>query len=112
MCTDWVLHNQNGFRVKEAAGRVHCHSGRIHGEFLRLLYIPAYRRTLKYFDNPGGGSRVWRFTLRFVLPGVGLATPGQKAVMQSPLGPKVFPKLMDTRGSIERIFSKFTLSVS
>jgi hypothetical protein len=35
---------------------------------------------------------VWHFTLRFVLSGVGLATPGRQAVMQSPLGPKVYPK--------------------
>jgi len=34
---------------------------------------------------------VWHFTLRFALPGVGLATPGRKAVMQSPTGPKVYP---------------------
>ena len=41
-------------------------SGRIHGEFLRLLYILAHRRTLKYFadmgDDEHGGRqrRRWR----------------------------------------------------
>ena len=39
--------------------------GRIHGEFLRLLYILAHRRTLKYFDNlgeaePGTDTFTWR----------------------------------------------------
>ena len=29
-------------------------SGRIHGEFLRLLYILAHRRTVKYFADTGG----------------------------------------------------------
>jgi hypothetical protein len=28
-------------------------SGRIYGEFFRLLYILAHRRTLKYFANMG-----------------------------------------------------------
>jgi hypothetical protein len=44
-------------------------SGRIHGEFLRLLYILAHRRTLKYFadmgddetdDEPGTDAFTWR----------------------------------------------------
>ena len=38
---------------------------------------------------------VWHFTLRFVLPGVGLATPSRRPKgcgVQSPLGPKVYPK--------------------
>ena len=39
-------------------------SGRIHGEFLRLLYILAHRRTLKYFadmgdDEPGTDAFTW-----------------------------------------------------
>ena len=36
---------------------------------------------------------VWHFTLRFVLPGVGLATPSRRPKgcgVQSPLGPKVY----------------------
>ena len=37
-------------------------------------------------------QQVWHFilSLRFVLPGVGFATPGRKAVVQSPTGPKVY----------------------
>ena len=40
-------------------------SGRIHGEFLRLLYILAHQRTLKYFaamgkDEPGTDAFTWR----------------------------------------------------
>ena len=40
-------------------------SGRIHGEFLRLLYILAHRRTKKYFaslgdDEPGVDAFTWR----------------------------------------------------
>jgi hypothetical protein len=40
-------------------------SGQIHGEFLRLLYILAHRRTLRYFDNlgdaePGTDAFTWR----------------------------------------------------
>ena len=40
-------------------------SGRIHGEFLRLLYILAHRRTTKYFaslgdDEPGVDAFTWR----------------------------------------------------
>ena len=38
---------------------------------------------------------VWHFTLRFVLPRVGLATPSRRPKgcgVQSPLGPKVYPK--------------------
>ena len=40
-------------------------SGRIHGEFLRLLYILAHRRTLRYFasledDEPGTDAVTWR----------------------------------------------------
>ena len=39
--------------------------GRIHGEFLRLLYILAHRRTTKYFaslgdDEPGVDAFTWR----------------------------------------------------
>ena len=43
-------------------------SGRIHGEFLRLLYILAHRRTTKYFAElrpaPGEGVYSWLIILQ------------------------------------------------
>ena len=51
---------------------------------------------------------VWHFTLRFILPGVGLATPGRKAVMQSPTGPKIYPNTLSREEEEEEEEEEFT----
>ena len=59
-------------RFSGGALRIHCRivsivstSGRIHAEFLRLLYILAHRRTIAWFqrlgiDAPGPDAFTWR----------------------------------------------------